>query len=238
MNNAISLFADVDLNGGQIFARFPNLPVAPTNPKAGQFYYNTTSEKVFLWGSNSWIDLSFFVASPMSIKGEISNAASAPGYPGTPGIGDVWLITSQAGTVGGVDVEIGDELVYSASGWFVLQRNLKQATQVLAGFVRFATDAEAQAGADSSLAISAATLAKTLSTGGYARKVRATFASLSANVATSITHGLGVANQEDIQVSCWQGGRPIFLDVAATSGNSITVQSNTTLGNVTVIIIG
>jgi len=64
------------------------------------------------------------------LVGEISNANTNPGFPASPNIGDTWIITTNPGTVGGVEVEVGDQLIYSTSGWFVLQTNITEATQV------------------------------------------------------------------------------------------------------------
>jgi len=64
------------------------------------------------------------------LQGEISNANTNPAFPASPNVGDTWIITTNPGTVGGVEVEVGDQLIYSTSGWFVLQTNITEATQV------------------------------------------------------------------------------------------------------------
>jgi hypothetical protein len=230
---------DLDVAKNQLKqARFENLGIFPTAPAGGQFFFNTADSKFYGWNNTAWIDLSQVVLSPVTLKGEITNAASNPGYPASPTVGDSYFVTGQAGTVGGVAVEVGDELVYSNSGWMVVQRNLVAATQAAAGFMRLATQAEVNTATDASTAISPLTLATFLAGFLYSRKVRVPVTSLVANTPQTITHGLNVANPEDIHVAFSQGGNPIQFGWQATSTNAISIVSNQTYGNVTVVIIG
>lgn len=221
-----------------ILALFHNSATAPTGPKEGQFYYNSGTKQFLGWNGTAWVDLSQVVAASTVMRGEIANAASSPAYPAAPSIGDTYFITTQAGKVGTDSVEIGDQLVYSNSGWFVLQRNLQAATTALAGFARFATQAETNAGTDPALAISPAALSTFLVSFLYARKFRTLVTSLAANTPTTITHGLNLANIEDMHCLCYQGGQQIELTVTPTTANALTIASNQTLGNVTVVVQG
>lgn len=233
------MYSDIQLNKNQLIqARFQNASVAPTSPAAGQIYFNSGDLNFYGWSGSAWVNLSQVVTNALNIKGEISNANTNPSYPGSPSVGDVYFITTNAGTVGGTTVEIGDELVYSTSGWFVVQKNLVAATNAAAGFVRLATQTEARAGADDTIAITPARLSDYLSNYLYARKVKTSISTLTANSAQTVTHGLGLASGTDCQVSIWQGGYQIFVEVVPVDGNSITVQSNQTLSNVVVIVQG
>lgn len=233
------IYTDVDFNQNQLLqARFQNSATAPTGPQEGQIYYNSGTKQYLGWNGTAWVDLSQVVSASTVMRGEIANAASNPAYPTAPSVGDTYFITTQAGKVGADAVEIGDQLVYSNSGWFVLQRNLQAATTAIAGFARFATQAETNAGTDPALAISPATLATFLVGFLYARKFRIVITSLAANTPTTITHGLALANIEDFHVQFYQGGTPIELSYTPTTVNAFTVTSNQTLGNVTVVVQG
>ena len=234
-----SFFTDIQLNKNQLLgARYENVAVYPTGPAAGQTVFYTVDNTFRGWNGTSWIDLSQIIQASTTMRGEISTAANNPPFPVNPTVGDTYFITTAGGTVGGLAVEVGDQLVRSSSGWFVLQANLQAATQALAGFVRLATQAEANAGADLTTAISPGVLANFLIAFLYARKFRVLVSSLAANTATPITHGLNLANAEDMHCMCYQGQQQIELDVRPTGINTLTVTSNQTLGNVTVVVQG
>jgi ABC-type arginine transport system ATPase subunit len=72
----------------------------------------------------------------------------------------------------------------------------------------------------------------------YARKFRTVISSLAANTATTITHGLNLANMEDMHCLCYQGGQQVELAIAPTTTNALMVTSNQALGNVTVVVQG
>lgn len=212
--------------------RFPNSSTAPTSPYEGQTYFNAIDKRFYGWNGTSWIDLSQILNSPANIKGDITNANTNPAFPGSPATGDIWFITTTAGTVGGIEVEIGDQLVRGTSGWFVLQANTFAASDTRAGVIELATQAEANAGSDTTRALTPATLAGYLANYFYARRVSTLIGTLTANTATTVTHGLGVALPS---VTIWQGNEIIDLEVVSTSSNAYTVQSLVTLSNVTCV---
>ena len=232
-------YLDFDLNGNQLIKpRAQNAAAAPTGPNDGQFYFNTADKTFRGWNGTAWIDLSQVIAASTAIKGEISNASTNPAFPTAPAIGDYYFITVTAGTVGGISVEIGDQLYYSNSGWFVVQRNLLAATAAIAGFLRLATQAEVNAGSEPAAALTPATFATALASLQYTRKYRTLVVALAANTATTITHGLNLANMEDCAVELYQGGARIELAVAPLTINALTITSNQALGNVTVVVLG
>lgn len=234
-----NFFTDIQLNKNQLLgARYENTATYPTGPAVGQVVFNTSDNTFRGWNGTQWVDLSQIIQASTTMRGEIANAGSNPALPSNPSIGDTYFITTTAGTVGGLAVEVGDQLVRSSSGWFVLQANLQAATQAIAGFVRLATQADANAGADLTTAISPGVLANFLAAFLYARKFRVVVSSLAANTATTITHGLNLVNPEDLHVAFYQGGAPIELAYTTTSANAMAITSNQTLGNVTVVAIG
>jgi len=236
-----SFFGDLNMNKKAFRAAgFELLAVAPTGPAISQIYFDTatTPGTLRMWNGTAWIDLSMILAGATTVRGEIANANTNPVFPATPATGDYYFITTTAGTVGGLTVEIGDQLVRSATSWFVVQANVVQATQVVTGFIRLATQAEANASALSDVAMSPVTNAAYLANVGYVRRFRTLVASLAAATATTVTHGLAVANPADVVVQISQGGIPIELDITFTTVNAFTITSNVALANVTVIVIG
>lgn len=232
--------SDIVLEGGAaiVSLRNPNHPTAPTSPFAGQTYFNTVDNHFYGWNNTEWIKLSFVVTGGLVIKGEIANANTAPAFPASPQLGDVWFVTTTSGTIGGITVEIGDQLVRGSTGWFVLQANTVNASTTVAGLIAIATQAEVNAGSDVNKAVTAGTLAQYLINRLVARKVVTQIASLAANTVTTVTHGLGLLNSNELQVTVWQGGRRIEIDVALVSVNAITVKSLVAYSNVTVICQG
>jgi len=233
------LYADYHLHKNQLIeARYENSPTAPTSPQPGQVYFDTATNKFMGWNGTAWIDLSQVVSNTTQIMGDITNANTNPTFPASPSTGDIWFITTTSGTVGGLDVEPGDQLIRGTSGWFVLQSNLKPATEALAGYIRLATQAEANAGALDNVVITPLKLANFLVNALYARKVVINVASLSANTPTTVTHGLNVLNQNDLIVNCWQAGEIIDLRVVSSTVNAIQIESNIALSNVRVVMQG
>lgn len=236
---AIHQYVDLHLHKKQIIeGSFQNSATAPTSPAQGQVYYNTANNNFFGWNGTAWVNLSQVLTTAVQIAGEITNANTSPAYPSSPAVGDIWFITTNAGTVGGTAVEVGDQLIYSTSGWFVMQRNLQQASTTVAGFIELADQSETNAGSDTTRAVTPATLAGFLSNYLYGRKVVTNIATLTADTPTSVTHGLGLVASVDLVVQCWQGGTLVGLEIVPTSVNAFTVESGVTLSNVKVVALG
>ena len=214
--------------------RFPNSATAPVSPFEGQTYFDSVSKRFMGWTGTAWVDLSQVMSGAIIIKGEITNANTNPAFPSNPTSGDIWFVTTNAGTIGGIEVEIGDQLVRGTNSWFVLQANTMNATETRAGVIELATQAEVNAGSDAIRAITPSTLAGYLANYFYARRVSQSITTLTGNTATTVTHGLNFATPV---VECWQGGEPIDLLVLNVSNNAISVTSNTTLSNVTVVVV-
>jgi hypothetical protein len=53
----------------------------------------------------------------INVKGIITNANTNPSYPSTPTEGDLWLIGTNSGTVGGTTVQPGDGILYLSATW-------------------------------------------------------------------------------------------------------------------------
>ena len=59
---AIPFLNNIDLVKNQLLnAVFQNLATAPTSPKEGQFYYNTTDKKMFYYNGTAWVDTTYLL---------------------------------------------------------------------------------------------------------------------------------------------------------------------------------
>lgn len=59
---AIPFANSIDLLKNQLLnAVFQNLATAPTSPKEGQFYYNTTDKKMFYYNGTAWVDTTYLL---------------------------------------------------------------------------------------------------------------------------------------------------------------------------------
>lgn len=207
----------------------------------GLVVYDTDLSKFFGWNGTGFVDLSQTVENAMILKGEI-DASTNPVYPASPAIGDTWVITT-AGSIGPVGnkvtVEIGDQIVYSTSGWFIVQANMGAASETVAGYIALATQAEVNAGTDDTKAVTALKLETKLNQ-NRPKKYSETIASLDANTPVTVTHNLALGNKNDFTHKCVLSAddSEVILSVKGSTGNALTVESNVALTNVRVTVIG
>lgn len=231
----LNQFVDLNLNKNQILN--PVLHTSATDvatPVEGQVYYNSANKKAFLWNGTLWIDLSQVVAGAITLKGTIANASTNPVFPAAPAAGDTYFVTTTAGTIGGIAVDIGDQLVYSGTAWFVFQTNVVAATETIPGYIAIATQVEVTTGTNDTKAVTPLKL----KTAGYTRKFAVDIASLVANTGAVVSHNFALTNMADFVAEAYQGGDKVILSITPTSVNSVTVTSNIALTAVRVVIIG
>lgn len=61
----MQFLTNIDLSKNELQnAKIQNLATAPTNPEAGQVYYNSTSKKLFVYNGSTWIDMTIVVENP------------------------------------------------------------------------------------------------------------------------------------------------------------------------------
>ncbi len=238
-------YVDIDLGLNEFLnARIQNLTTTNrtslggtlTSNDKGVLVYDTDLSKVFVWTGSAWFDISQTITNPLTLKGEI-DASTNPAFPASPSVGDVWIITV-AGTVGGETVEVGDQLIYSTSGWFILQTNIGQASETVAGYIRLATQAEVTTGTNDLTAVTPLKLATDLNVTTPRVKRYTTTVSLTANVASTITHNLNLGNQNACIVACYVSNQEAVFDINTTSVNALTVTSKKTVANVFVVVQG
>lgn len=166
-------------------------------------------------------------ADAMVFKGAL-DASTNPNYPAAV-TGDTYKV-SVAGKVGGasgVNVEAGDMVIATAdnaggnqatvgTSWMIVQTNLEAATTALAGVVELATQAEAQAKADTTRALTAASVAD------FTRKYTALIGD-AVETSIDVTHGLG-SQWVTAQVFEASSGAQVECDVILTSGTVTTFE--------------
>jgi hypothetical protein len=231
---------DIKLEGGATLQNFriENLTTAPAAPLEGQMYYNSTTKKYMGYNGTVWVDISQIVTNAITLKGEIANANTNPAFPVSPVTGDSYFITTTSGTVGGVTVEVGDQLIFGASAWFVVQANTIDASTTAKGVIRIATQAETNGGT-AGLAVSPNTLVPFLQNYKTARVFTSAVGALAANTDVVVTHNLNLANAADAVVEVTaDSNRRINIDVTYTSVNAVTIRSLASYTGVRVIVIG
>ena len=232
--------SDLLFEGGAALknARFENLTTAPSAPLEGQIYYHSTQKKFFGYNGTTWVDISQIITNAITLKGEIANANINPAFPASPSTGDSYIITTTAGTVGGLVVEVGDQLLYGVSGWFVLQANVVDASTTTKGVMRQATQSEVNGGT-AGVAVTPDKLVPFMQNYSAARKFVGIVGALAASTPQVITHNLNLANAADciVEVTA-DSNRRINIDVTYTSVNSITITSLASYTGVRVVVLG
>lgn len=138
--------------------------------------------------------------------------------------GDYWYVTV-AGTVSGVAFNIGDVIIAKidnasvVADFIQLEVNRDQATELILGLVKLATQAQVNTGTDDTAAITPLKLKTYLdaSVGGYAATIGDT-----TNTSFALTHGLGT---RDVTVLIYDTAtyEQVIADVVMTSTAVVTV---------------
>jgi len=189
------------------------------------------------------------VTGAMSFKGVI-DASTNPNYPAATA-GDVYVVsvTGKIGGASGLDVQVGDMVLASAtnaggdqatvgSSWTILENNNEQATETILGLIKVATQVLADAGADDTTAITPLKLATYITNNGITKKYEETGVSIGATPgAQVITHNLN-SKHVNVSVCDTTTNEEYFLDVVHTSVNSITITAAGATKSVYVTVIG
>lgn len=215
------------------------------NTDEGLSVWDTDLDELFVWSGTVWVRAVSTILGAMTFRGGIAATANAPSNPVN---GDTYVFTS-GGTLNGTwaptdTVMTGDQAVYdtAASVWRYIQGNAVATSTSIEGLIELATQAEVNAGSDAIRAVTPNTLAGLVPNNALtlrlARRFVLNITSLVANVASTVTHNLELANANDLEVQCWQGNAQINLAIDTTTVNALTVTSNVTLSNVRVVCIG
>lgn len=126
---------DLNLGGNEIQnAVIQNLASAPANPKAGQQYFNTTDNNLYVYDGNNWVD--------ETSQGKIYTFSTGL----TETNGTVTLNTASTSAFGGVTV--GTNI--SVSNGTI---SVADASTTAKGLIEIATDTEASTGTSTTLAV-------------------------------------------------------------------------------------
>ncbi|MCE7038997.1 hypothetical protein [Dyadobacter sp. CY312] len=159
--DVVKLTGNQTVAGIKTFSASPVVPNASNANQAAAYGQVTTADAAL----QTQIDnLNTTAATGLKYKGDI-DASTNPNFPAAA-IGDTYII-STAGKIGGAagkEVSVGNMLVAKAvtaagtlaavgANWTIIQSDLDQATEIVAGFTRYATNAENLAGAISNAAV-------------------------------------------------------------------------------------
>lgn len=217
----------------------------------GGFETTLTNTDTAIPTSGAVIDyVAGIVTTPLNLKGAI-DASTNPNYPAAT-IGDTYYV-SVAGRIGGASgevVEVGDSIICTTTSvggteaavggdFIVLQRNDQLATNLAAGNIRIATDAEATTGTAQDIAINPKQLSDAIAAIDLGA---ATFSTTIGNgVLTSIivNHNLNSSNVL-VQVRETATNALVVTDVSITDANNVTIGFNTApaAGAYTVVVLG
>ena len=207
-------------DGGTTFAKLAT--AATTDSITGNSSVKLTTENaVKTYVDSAVASLGYFVGGFAA-----GSATDFPVAPGGTNKGDYWRVTS-AGTIHGAVLEVGDVIianidnpnVTTTTDWTILQTNVTQATETVAGIARLATQAETNTGTNDLTIVTPLKLTTLLDArvGGYA----VTIGNGSA-VSFAITHGLGTLDVV-AQIAEVSTGDTVYADVARTSTSVVTV---------------
>jgi hypothetical protein len=207
-------------DGGTTFAKLAT--AAWTNSITGNSAVKLTTENaVKTYVDSAVASLGYFVGGFAA-----GSATDFPVAPGGTNKGDYWRVTS-AGTIHGAVLEVGDVIianidnpnVTTTTDWTILQTNVTQATETVAGIARLATQAETNTGTNDLTIVTPLKLTTLLDSrvGGYA-------VTIGNGSATSfaLTHGLNTLDVL-VQIAEVSTGDTVYADVARTSTAVVTV---------------
>ena len=248
-------YHDIDLvKIGQLTnARIQNVADATelgniTSPGTGQVAYQVDTATLMAYNGSAWVPAvpDVEVTGDVIFKGTVdASGANISGQ--VEAVSGYQYVVTTAGTLvlAGVTfspsavAEVGDVILFtSTSQAYVFQRNDIAATTDTAGNVELATTAETTAGTDTARAVTPAGLAAAMQTNLYTRQYSAVVATVNADEATTVSHGLALVDRDAFVVNVMLGNTQISVDVDSVDANSLTITSSVALSNVRVTVVG
>jgi hypothetical protein len=221
----------------------------PVSPFAGQFWLNTTDDKLKYYdGVNTVVVASLSdVEGLLDFKGGYDAATNSPDLDVSPtGVlkGDVYVVTA-AGTFFTEEVSIGDTLFAKVDGasalgdWVIVERNLNSATETTEGIARIATQAETDAGTNDTAFITPLKLANATSLSGVVKTFAIDLNSALTEVTRTVAGGVTTfvvthtLNTLDVQVEIRKkaDGKQTLFEVENTSTSTVTIRGNGTIAD-------
>jgi hypothetical protein len=178
----------------------------------------------------------------LDFKGGYNATTDTPSIASGSGVlkGDYYVVTV-AGTFLGVVVEIGDSLFANqdtptiASQWTIVQGNIVDASETVAGVIMIATQVEVDAGTNDTKAI---TPLKLKSSSFLPQKYTSPGVSVGGGIGTVITHNLNNSQPGGITIKNSSTNAPIRLAMGVFTANTFTIYKNGTNITVTVAVNG
>jgi hypothetical protein len=253
---------DIDLSKNQLLnAVLQNLATPPSSPSEGQMYYDTTDDTAYIWDGTQWLDLAKlqnasevpFTPTGNTLSTNVQAAieelqTEIDTISGSSGTGDTYVVTV-AGNFFTEAVQVGDMVIAKENSantlakWSVVNKNIPDivdASETTKGIVELATQAEVDAGTDTTRAITPATLAGSLGVTGTLTSALTYTATIGDNTSTSIavTHNIGRPVQT--QVYKVTTGEEVGCEIVNTNTNVVTLKFNIapTTAELRVVIAG
>lgn len=204
----------------------------------GLTVYNTDVQNMYVWDGSQFDAVGSTIQGAMTLKGVVAHNASTPGNPVT---GDFYVFNSAGTNIwqGSTVVEAGDSTVWDGSAWKFIQGNTIDATEAIKGVIELATTSETNTGTDDARAVTPLKLAGKLTDYKAAKVYFASAISLSAGVAFTVAHNLGLQNRNAFTINVMDSGHSsISVDVDSTDQNNLTITSSVALTGVSVTVIG
>lgn len=247
-------YTDLDLQkvSSLVNARIQNITTTARGTLAGTLntnhigliVFDTDLLQQFYWSGSAFIAGVPSIVGAMVYRGAYASLITTPP---TPVIGDVYVLTA-AGTLTWTTqtfnpsavVQVNDQVVYrGANVWDVLQGNAVETTVTSLGVIQLATQAEVNAGADATKAVTPSTLTSFANTKAFAKAFFLSTATTVANTAFTVTHNLGLQNKDSFVISVKSStGSEISVDVDSVSVNALTITTAVAVTGCTVTIIG
>lgn len=200
----------------------------------GLLVYDTDLNRPEFWNGSAFVSISG-TQSGLTPKGSVAfNAAE----PSTPTVGDLYVF-STAGTntwEGSNAVQVGDQIWWDGTVWNILQGNVIQATEAIAGIMALATQSEATTGTDDTKAVTPLKLAGVIAAKKLSRFFFNSSVTTVADTPLTINHGLNLSNRDAFVLSFKVGNSEVMVDVDSTDANNCTITTGTAMtGSVTII---
>ncbi len=247
------LYHDIDLvEVGQIINfRIHNISDADMTTLSGSLgadntgltVYNTDDDVVYIWDGTQFVPQAVEVTGDVVFKGGVDASISLDGQVET--VSGYQYVVEVAGTLSATgvtftpetEVETGDMILFTSSTTAtVFQRNDTQATESVLGNVRIATQAEANAGTNTTAVITPEKLQGKINNDKITRSYFNTH-NLSIGV-NSISHNLNLQDRDSFVINTMVSNSSVSFDVDSVDENTITLTTLVAVNNVKVNIIG
>lgn len=247
-------YTDIDLQkvSSLVNARIQNITTVNRTTLAGTLntahigliVFDTDLLQQFYWSGSAFISGIAPLAGAMVYQGAY---ASLTVTPSSPLVGYVYVLTT-AGTLTWTTqtfnpsavVQVNDQVVYRGSNiWDVLQGNAIETTTTSLGVSQVATQAEVNAGTDTTHSIVSSSLTSFVATKAFAKTYFLASATTVANTAYTVTHNLGLQNKDSFVISVKNSvGSEISVDVDSVGTNSCTITTAVAVTACTVCVVG